>query len=252
MTQQGEGNTAARSATLQGKRIVLLGGTSGLGLATAAAAAREGAAVVVVSSKPDRVARALDTLPPGSEGHAADLGDEVAVRRLFDAVGAFDHLVYTAGESLQLGPLADTDLQIARRFFELRYWGALTAVKLAAPRIRPGGSIVLTTGIASLRPRAGWALGASVCGAMDALTRALAVELAPLRVNAVSPGVIRTPLWDSIPEADRAAMYESVAASLPVGRIGEAEDVAQAYLYLMRQPFGTGQALVVDGGTILV
>lgn len=253
MTRQEEKTKAAAHArTLDGQRIVLLGGTSGIGLATAIAAAREGARVVVVSRTRDRVGRALDALPAGSEGHAIDLADEAAVRGLFDAVGPFDHLVYTAGESLQLATIARTDLAAARRFFELRYWGALTAAKYGSAYLRPGGSIVLTGGIAALRPRAGWALGASICGAMESLARALAVELAPLRVNAVCPGIIRTPLWDDLSEADRAALYREAAASLPVGRVGEAEDVAQTYLYLMRQGFGTGQSIVVDGGALLV
>jgi NAD(P)-dependent dehydrogenase (short-subunit alcohol dehydrogenase family) len=133
----------------------------------------------------------------------------------------------------------------------LRYWGALTAAKHGAPQIRAGGSIVFTSGIAGARPRAGWALGASICAAMEGLTRALAVELAPLRVNIVSPGFVRTPLWRNMSEADREAMYAAAGAKLPVGRVGEAADIAQAYLFLMQQGFATGQTLVVDGGGVL-
>ncbi|EYF04997.1 SDR family oxidoreductase [Chondromyces apiculatus] len=237
---------------LHGKRIVLLGGTSGIGLATATAAAREGASVVVVSSNRARVDRALTALPAGNEGHAVDLSDEPSVRRFFDALGPFDHLVFTAGESLKLGPLASTDLTEARRFFDLRYWGTFMAARHGAPHLRPGGSIVLTGGIASLRPHPGWTLGASICGAMEALTRALAVELAPVRVNLVSPGVVRTPLWDSMPDDARTSLYRDTAASLPVGRVGEPDDIAETYLYLMRQRFSTGQTVVVDGGAVLV
>ncbi|MFT3774706.1 MAG: SDR family oxidoreductase [Minicystis sp.] len=250
MSRPGEGQSAPVS--LKDRRIVLLGGTSGIGLATAAAAAREGASVVVVSRTRERVERALAALPDGSQGRAVDLADEGAVRGLFEAVGPFDHLVFTAGESLQLGPVAGVDLAASRRYFELRYWGALTAVKYASPQIRPGGSIVLTGGIAALRPRAGWSLGASICGAMESLTRALAVELAPVRVNIVCPGIVRTPLWDALPEADRVALYRDAAASLPVRRVGEPEDIAQAYLFLMREGFATGQSIVVDGGAVLV
>jgi NAD(P)-dependent dehydrogenase (short-subunit alcohol dehydrogenase family) len=234
------------------KRIVILGGTSGIGLAAAQAAAQEGALLVVVSSRQASVDRALASLPPGTEGHAVDLSSEDAIRALFDRIGAFDHLVFTAGETLQLGSLADTAMEKARNAFTLRFWGAFTAVKYAQPHIRPGGSIVLTTGIASLHPRAGWSVAASICGAIDALTRALAVELAPVRVNAVSPGVVRTPLWDNMSAADREAMYAGIGAALPVGRAGEPEDIAQTYLYLMREGFSTGQVIVVDGGTVLV
>jgi NAD(P)-dependent dehydrogenase (short-subunit alcohol dehydrogenase family) len=111
---------------------------------------------------------------------------------------------------------------------------------------------VLTTGIAGQRPRKGWAIAASVCGTIEALTRALAVELAPIRVNAVSPGVLRTNLWQNMGAAEREHLYESVGNSLPVGRAGEADDIAQAYLFLMLEGFGSGQTVVVDGGTVLV
>jgi NAD(P)-dependent dehydrogenase (short-subunit alcohol dehydrogenase family) len=236
---------------LSNTRVVVLGGTSGIGLAVAEAALRDGAEVVVASSNADRVRETVAQLGAGAEGHAVDLTDEAAVRDMFSRIGAFDHLVFTAGESLQLGPLADIALDSARRFFELRYWGALTAAKYGAPLIRPGGSIVFTSGIAGARPQAGWALGASICAAMEGLTRALAVELAPLRVNIVSPGFVRTPLWRDLPDADREAMYAAAGAKLPVGRVGEAADLAEAYLFLMHQGFATGQTFVVDGGGVL-
>lgn len=237
---------------LNGKRILLLGGTSGLGRATAEAAAREGASLVIVSSRKARVDETVAALPPGTEGHKVDLSREDEVRGFFERVGAFDHLVFTAGESLRLGELEQLRVEQARQAFELRFWGAYTAVKYARKGLRPGGSIVLTTGIAEARPLAGWSVGASLCGAMNGLTRALAVELAPVRVNAVSPGVIKTALWDNMSGADREAMYQQVGARLPVGRVGEAHEVAQAYVYLMCQGFCTGQVLVVDGGTVLV
>ncbi|XYH97581.1 SDR family oxidoreductase [Sorangium sp. So ce1128] len=238
--------------SLSGKRIVLLGGTSGIGFATAESAAREGAAVVVVSSKQERVARAVAALQGGAEGCAVDLSSEAQIRDFFGRIGAFDHLVFTAGEALQLGEIGSTELDVARRFFDLRYWGAFVAAKYGKRHIRPGGSIVLTSGIATLRPRAGWALGASICGAMESLTRALSVELAPIRVNAVCPGVVRTDLWADMKESDREAMYKQLGAALPVGRVGEAHDLAEAYLFLMREAFCTGQSIVVDGGAVLV
>src|SRR6202041_2090197 len=170
----------------------------------------------------------------------------------FQANGDFDHLVFTAGDTLQLNELAATDLTKARHAFELRYWSALAAVKYGSPHIRKGGSIVLTTGIAGQRPRKGWVIAASVCGTIEALTRALAVELAPIRVNAVSPGVVRTNLWQGMSAAERERLFESVGKSLPVGRVGEAHDVAQAYLFLMQEGFSTGQTVVVDGGAVLV
>jgi NAD(P)-dependent dehydrogenase (short-subunit alcohol dehydrogenase family) len=169
--------------TFEGKRIVVLGGSSGIGLATAQAAAKGGASVVIASSRRTRVDQALATLPAGGEGHALDLADEAAVQALFAMLGSFDHLVFTAGEALQLGSLASTDVDAARSFFGLRYWGAFLAAKYGSGSIRPGGSIVFTSGLAGKRPQAGWALAASMCSAMEGLTRALAVELVPIRVK---------------------------------------------------------------------
>ncbi|RDV05647.1 SDR family oxidoreductase [Undibacter mobilis] len=238
--------------TLNGKKIVLLGGTSGIGLATAQAAAAEGAEIVVVSSRKESVDRALKALPAGARGHTADLTNEAELKALFERIGDFDHLVFTAGENLALADLDKTAVAEAQGFFKLRFWGAFTAAKYGHAHIRKGGSIMLTTGVAGARPQKGWSIAASLCTAMEGLTRALAVELAPIRVNAVSPGVVRTPLWAGMSEEDREALYRNVGAALPVGRVGEAEDVAQTYLYLMRNGFVSGQISIVDGGTVLV
>jgi NAD(P)-dependent dehydrogenase (short-subunit alcohol dehydrogenase family) len=198
------------------------------------------------------VDHALASLPAGAEGHALDLADADAVQALFARLGPFDHLVFTAGETLQLGSLASTDVAAARSFFGLRYWGAFLAAKHGSGSIRQGGSIVFTSGLAGHRPHSGWALGASICCAMEGLTRALAVELAPIRVNIVCPGVVKTPLWGNMTDMDREALYRQMEAKLLVGHVGEAEEVAEAYLYLMRQTYGTGQVLGVDGGGALV
>jgi len=138
--------------TLEGKRVVLLGGTAGIGLATAQAAAAAGARVVAVSSNPDNVAKALAELPAGAQGETVDLTREPEIKALFARLGAFDHLVYTAGESLALFPLQDVEIAAAQRFFQTRYWGAYTSVKYAVPHINAGGSIVLSSGGAVQRP----------------------------------------------------------------------------------------------------
>jgi NAD(P)-dependent dehydrogenase (short-subunit alcohol dehydrogenase family) len=241
-----------RAMTLEGQRIVVLGGSSGIGLAVAQVAAREGASLVIASSRKARIDGALATLPAGTEGHVLDLANTEQTQALFARLGPFDHLVFTAGETLQLGSLATTDIDAARLFFTLRYWGAYCAAKYGSGSLRKGGSIVFTSGIAGQRPHAGWSLGASICAAMEGLTRALAVELAPIRVNIVSPGVVQTPLWLNMAETDRAALYQQTADRLPVGHVGEPAEIAEAYLYLMRQTYSTGQVLVVDGGAVLV
>jgi NAD(P)-dependent dehydrogenase (short-subunit alcohol dehydrogenase family) len=237
---------------MQDQRVIVLGGTSGIGWEVARQAAGLGAQVTIASSSAERVRKAVADLGGPAEGHALDLTDEAAIQAFFQKTGAFDHLVFTAGDSLNLNPLASADLQQARRAFEVRYWGALAAAKYGSAQIRTGGSIVLTTGIAGARPRKGWVFGASVCGAMNALTRALAMELAPIRVNAVSPGIVRTNLWQNIPEQDREKMFAGAGATLPVGRVGEPSDIARAYLFLMQEGYSTGQVVVVDGGGVLV
>jgi NAD(P)-dependent dehydrogenase (short-subunit alcohol dehydrogenase family) len=222
-------------STLDGQRVAILGGSSGIGLATAKAAQREGAKVTIVSRKPQP--------QPGIETHAADLTDPEAIAGAFAVIGEIDHLVYTAGEPLELMTLDDFDRDRARSFFGLRYFSVLDAVKAA----RVTTSITLTTGVAKDRPGPGWAVAASICGAVEALTRALAIELAPLRVNAVSPGVVRSPLWG--PDAEQ--LYSDVGTTLPLRRVGEVEEIAQAFLYLMTQPWSTGTILTVDGGTVI-
>jgi NAD(P)-dependent dehydrogenase (short-subunit alcohol dehydrogenase family) len=177
----------------------------------------------------------------------------VAISELFADVDDIDHLVYTAGEPLSLMGMGDLQLARAREAFTLRYFSALWSVHAAVPHLRPGGSITLTTGVAGARPSPGWAVAASVCGAVDSLTRALAVELAPayIRVNAVAPGVVRSPLWSNMSEDTREQMYRDVGTTIPVGRVGEVDDIAAAYLFLMTAQFATGVVLTIDGGTVL-
>lgn len=244
-------NTKSTSS-LSGKKVILLGGSAGIGLATAKAAAAEGASVTIVSSNQLRIDKALTELPTGSKGYAVDLSKEENIRSFFADTGSFDHLVFTAAENLKLNVIAETDITKAQSFFNLRFWSMFAAVKYGSKNINPGGSINLTGGIAGLRPGKGWSVASSICSAMEGFVRAMAVELAPIRVNSVVPGVIKTNLWDSMSPADREALYQSTANTIPVQRAGEAEDVALTFIYLMKQQFGTGQNIVVDGGTVLV
>lgn len=238
--------------TLSGKKVILLGASSGIGLSTAIAAAREGAKVIIVSSNQDRINKALSELPQDSEGFAVDLSKERNIGNFFAKIGNFDHMVYTAGENLQLNLISETDLDTTKSFFDLRFWSAVAAVKYAAPFINQGGSISLTSGTANARPGAGWSVASAICGAMEAFVRAMAFELAPIRVNCVVPGILKSNLWNTMPEADREGMYKYYADTLLLKRVGETEDVAEGFLYLMKQQHGTGQSLVIDGGTLLV
>jgi NAD(P)-dependent dehydrogenase (short-subunit alcohol dehydrogenase family) len=237
--------------SLKNTRVLVIGGTSGIGLGVATAVAERGALPIVASRRQSSVDRALAQLPEVARGATVDLTDAASLDQLARDIGDIDHLVFTAGESLVLAPLTDLTPDRITGFFKTRFVGALSAVRAFAPRIAEGGSITLTSGTAAEQPGFG-ALPVSVCGAMNALTTALAVELAPIRVNAVAPGVVRTPLWGTMTEADRQTMYDAAAQRLPLGRVGEVDDAALAYVYCMEQTYGTGVVLKVDGGTVLV
>ncbi len=237
---------------LTGKKVILMGGSSGIGFATAKAAVDEGAHVIIVSSSQNKIDKALTALPVGSEGYAIDLSKEENIKGFFNTIGKFDHLVFSAGENLTLNKVSETDIEQARNFFTLRLWAVFAAVKYGSSSINAGGSISLTSGTANARPGAGWAVASAICGAMEGFVRAMAVELAPIRVNCVVPGVIKTSLWDSMPVHDREELYQNMRNSLLVKRVGEAEDVAEGFIYLMKQKHATGQSLLIDGGTLLV
>jgi NAD(P)-dependent dehydrogenase (short-subunit alcohol dehydrogenase family) len=235
--------------SLQDQRVVVIGGTSGIGLAVAKAAVAEGAKVIVGSSSERKVSAAKDKVP-GAEALAIDVKDEAKVEAFFNAVGAFDHLVFTAGDwaSFGGGPLATLDIAGAGAGFAVRFWGAITAIKHASKQIREGGSITVTNGMIAHKPRKGAAISTAMAGAVEHLTLALSVELAPTRVNCVCPGLVRTGIWNGIPEDQREERFKKMTERLPVKRICEPNECAEAYLYLMRGGYTTGQVLRVDGG----
>ncbi|MCG7606441.1 MULTISPECIES: SDR family oxidoreductase [Mycobacterium] len=236
---------------LKNARVLIIGGTSGIGLGVAAAVADRGGIPIVVSRNQSNVDLAIAGLGENARGMTVDLTDPASLGHLVDEVGPIEHLVFSAGEPLTMVGLADLTPATITEFLGTRFIGQLQAVRVFAPTITPGGSITLTSGTAADKPGLG-VLPTAVCGAINAMTKALAVELAPLRVNTVAPGPIRTPLWSALGEADREAVYEQFASNLPVGRIGEPSDTALAYAYLMEQEFGTGVVLTVDGGATLV
>ncbi len=236
---------------LTGQRIVVIGGSSGMGLATAHAAAGAGAVVTIASSSKERVDAALAELPDSCDGAVLDVRDEAAVADLFARVGELDHVVFTAGDQTDPRALKGLPLDQVRRVFDVRFWGAVAVAEHAAPRIHPGGSITFTSGTVGVRPVPGAALASAGSAAIEGLTRGLAVDLAPVRVNAVRSGAVRTPLWDAIPEPQRAAVFDNLARRALTGAIGEPRQIAAANVYLMENQFVTGTVLTVDGGSIL-
>ncbi|WFU79041.1 SDR family oxidoreductase [Bradyrhizobium sp. CIAT3101] len=232
--------------TLAGKKIVVIGGSSGIGLATAELAKSQGADVVIASrsaAKLDPVAERLKvTAIP------TDVTSDQSVAELFKRIGAVDHVVLTAAQ-LRTGPFKTVAMEDVRATMEGKFWGAWRVAREAA--IRPGGSLTLVTGFLSVRPRPNSAIVSAANGALESLARALALELAPVRVNAVSPGVIDTPIRASMPEAARKEMLAKTAAALPVGRVGMAEDIAQQIASFMNNGFATGSIVYVDGGALV-
>jgi NAD(P)-dependent dehydrogenase (short-subunit alcohol dehydrogenase family) len=233
--------------SLTGKRVVVVGGTSGMGLATARLAAQLGAEVVAAGRRPPEGRSAVD----GVRQAQVDVTDEASVRALFDDVGELDHLLVTSSPGSP-GPFLEQDLAAARTFLDGKLLGSWSCARYAAPRIRPGGSITFVTGAAVVRPPRHAAMVTAAFAAVEALSRALALELGPLRVNTIRPGYTDSEMWSSLSAADRDELRRRVADAMPVGRMGTPEDIAHAAVFLMTSRQTTGAVLEVSGGETLV
>ena len=233
----------------EGQRVLVFGGGSGVGRATAAAFAARGARVAISG----RTAHKLEAAAAGMGGtvtiHPADAGDEAAVEGVLGAVGEIDHLVITAGQTDRGGPFTTNITQKSfRATFEGKFWPQMVAAHVGARHVRPGGSITLFSGAASRRALPGMVNVAAVNGAIDAVVGPLALELAPTRVNAVAPGMLDTPYYEGMPDDARRALFEGMGTMLPAGRVGTADDIAAAVLFLAGSGYVTGIVLEVDGG----
>ena len=236
--------------SLRGRKAVVIGGSSGIGFAVAEAVLAEGGQVVIGSSSAEKVAAAVERLGPGAAGAAVNVRDEASLKAFFDGVGPFDHLAYTAGDwgRAAAGPVAELDFAAAAAGADVRFWGALRAIKHALPHLAPNGSVTLTDGVRTHKPGKGMPLASAFGAAIEHLAKGLAIDLAPRRFNAVCPGIVLTEATSAMP-AERLAKW---AANLPLPHVGDPAEVAQAYLYLMKGGYTTGQVLVVDGGMMLI
>jgi NAD(P)-dependent dehydrogenase (short-subunit alcohol dehydrogenase family) len=232
---------------LSGKKVVVVGGSSGIGYSTAELAKAEGAEVTIASRNADRLKAAAGKL--GVKSIAADVASDDSVAQLFQACGAVDHVVVTAAQ-LRPGPFKTVSMEDSRATMESKFWGAWRVARSA--NINKGGSLTLVSGFLSIRPRPNAAITAAANGALESLARALAVDLAPVRVNCVSPGIIDTPIRAAMPEAARKDMLAKAAAALPVGRVGEGDDIARQILAFMTIGFATGSVVYIDGGALVI
>ncbi len=232
---------------LNEKQVLVLGGSSGIGLAAARAFALRGAAVTIGSRSETRLAAALRDLPSGVSSFSLDLRDNGQVE--YHLKGrTWDHLVISGAET-PMGGIRELSLDDAYAAMDSKFWGAYRAIRAA--NMAATGSIVLVSGMLSSRPRRGVESQCSVNAALEALGRAAALELAPVRVNTLSPGLIATPLWDDMSEAGREAMYARAASRLPAGRVGAADDCAQMIVEIATNGFATGSTFFLDGGALI-
>ncbi|MBJ9752092.1 SDR family oxidoreductase [Burkholderia cepacia] len=230
---------------LNDQRVLVVGGSSGIGEATARAFAEAGATVTIASRDAARLAASKDRIGFGVSTGVMDITDDASVRSFLDSAGEFDHVVVSAAQTAT-GPVRGLELDDAYAAMDSKFWGAYRIAR--AVRIRQGGSLTFVSGFLSVRPSKNSVLQGAINAALESLARGLALELAPVRVNTVSPGLIATPLWSKIDAEARDRMYESAAARLPAGRVGQPEDVANAVLYLASTPYATGSTVLVDGG----
>jgi NAD(P)-dependent dehydrogenase (short-subunit alcohol dehydrogenase family) len=232
---------------LKDKKVVVVGGSSGIGFSTAELAKREGAEVVISSRNAERLDAAAKSL--NAIAIAADVTSDESIAELFGKCGPVDHVVVTAAQ-LRTGPFKTVKMEDVRATMESKFWGAWRVARAA--EFRAGGSLTLVSGYLSVRPRPNSAIIGAANGALESLARSLALELAPVRVNAVSPGIIDTPIRAAMPEEARRDMLAKTAASLPVGRVGVGEDIARQILAFMTIGFATGSIVYLDGGALIV
>nr|CDI56839.1 conserved hypothetcial protein [Melanopsichium pennsylvanicum 4] len=260
--------TSKTSALLQGKKVVVIGGSSGIGFSAASAFIEEGATVIIGSSSQSRVDSAIQRLsdpniqynadPSRISGHTVNLkgsNAETSLKEFFSKVGTFDHLIYTAGDSLVTKPLSEWNYQDIVDVGSVRFTSAILAVKVATSdsnllKQNGSSSIVLTTGIVGVKPSSGWSVVAGYAAGLYGLTRNLALDLSDkgIRVNAVAPGAVETELWHAFPEETRKQVLQSRGDKLLTGRVGQPEDLANVYIYLTKDKNITAQIIVSDGG----
>lgn len=232
---------------LSDTRVLVIGGSSGIGRAAAALAARLGAQTTIASRSADKVEAAVATVPKAT-GRTVDLTDDASVEALFADEAPFDHVIVT-GSEVRMAAVRELAMADALGAMHSKFWGFYRVARFA--KIAPGGSLGVVAGFLATRPAAGRALMGAINGALECLVQGLALELRPVRVNAVSPALVKTEMWDGMDAAARAAMFETMAAKYPAGVIGQPDDIARQLLLLAATPYATGTLVTLDGGASL-
>lgn len=240
--------SVAPQSGLAGQSVVVFGGSSGIGAEIARRSLDQGALVCVASHTAEKLDAIRSSLGDAVRFENVDVGDEEEVAAFCQRLGTVDHVVFCA-EAVQRGEFKELSTSIARRNFEVKFWGAYAVAKYV--RLAPTGSLTLFSGVISRMPFQRVVPVSVINAALEALTRGLAFELAPIRVNCISPGTIDTPAWLHLPQAQREAMFEQTRRVLPLQRLGEAANVADVALMVMGNAFMTGTVLDIDGGALL-
>jgi NAD(P)-dependent dehydrogenase (short-subunit alcohol dehydrogenase family) len=230
------------------KKSVIVGGSSGMGLATAQRLASEGVHVVIASRSEIKLKAALSKIEGEVEARSLDFTDEQGVCSFFEWVGPFDHLVLMAAGLPAWGNLLDIQTTALEKAFHSKFWGYFFCAKYASPKLRKNGSILFTIGGAARSAIPGTAGVAAVNGAIMCMALTLAKELAPLRINILSPGLVDTPAYNWMSEEEKQGFFKKMGGNLPVGRVGRPDEIAEAAHYLLMNGYTTGAILDVDGG----
>jgi NAD(P)-dependent dehydrogenase (short-subunit alcohol dehydrogenase family) len=232
----------------KGQTILIVGGSSGIGLAAARLAAALGASVTIASRSAAKVQAAVETVGAGADGRTIDVTSDISVETFFGDGRSWHHVIVTASE-VGMAAVRDIPIDVARAAVESKFWGFYRVARWA--RIRPAGSLSVVAGFLATRPAAGRALMGAINGGLEALVQGLALELKPIRVNAVSPALVKTEMWDGMAADARQAMYDRMAGHYPAGCIGQPEDIARQLLLLAATPYATGTIVTLDGGASL-
>ena len=235
------------TSSLKDRRVLIVGASQGMGLGVARAAAQAGAKLLLASRSREKLERIRGSVSATAQVFPVDITDNDSVRALTEAVGELDHLVVTASPG-STGDFLGRSVDEARSYMEGKFWSTYRVARHAAERLPRDGSMVFVTGQLARFPEPGSTMVSSAFSAVEGLTRALAVELAPLRVNTIRPGLIDTPLWDFMSETERRELFSKTVDRIPVGRPGSPEDIGHAALFLMTNSFVSGLVIDVDGG----